>query len=223
MSRVSAPRVWGFPVVSLGFSFRAPLLSFLPLGASCDVGVPCMPSALLLSGYFWWLCLSSVCGALSFFCPVFRLSCSSCLCLSLYFDLFLILPRLPLRLFLPLLCLCVGASWCVSSYGFVVGWASCFLVLYCVCCLLVFLLVFTSCFRFVVLFSSRRGFAGVLSCRRVLSTISFTCFNLYSMMVPSLTAGSEYPSCGGGVGGGGGGSSLFVALLLRRRIPRVAF
>ena len=84
MSRVSAPRVWGFPVVSLGFSFRAPLLSFLPVGASCDVGVPCMPSASLLSGDFWWLCLSSICGALSFFCPVFRLPRSSCLCLSLF-------------------------------------------------------------------------------------------------------------------------------------------
>ena len=38
-------------------------------------------------------------------------------------------PRLPLRLFLPLLCLGVGASWCVSSYGFVISCASCFLVL----------------------------------------------------------------------------------------------
>ena len=162
MSRVSAPRVWGFPLVSLVFSFRAPLLSFLPLGASCDVGVPCMPSALLLSGDFWWLCLYSVCGALSFFCPGFP-AISLVLPLSLLvIDLFLILPRLPLRLFLPLLCLSVGASWCVSSYGFVIGWASCFLVLCCGCCLFIFLLVFTSCFRFVVRFSSWRGFAGVL-------------------------------------------------------------
>ena len=30
VSRVSAPRVWGFLVVSLVFSFRAPLLPFLP-------------------------------------------------------------------------------------------------------------------------------------------------------------------------------------------------
>ena len=75
-------------------------------------------------------------------------------------SLFLILP--PLRLFLPLLCLSVGASWCVSSYSFVVGWASCFIVLCCGCYLFVFLLVFTSCYRFVVLFSSWRGFARVL-------------------------------------------------------------
>ena len=33
--------------------------------------------------HLWWLCLSSVCGALSSI-PVFRLSCSSCLCLSLF-------------------------------------------------------------------------------------------------------------------------------------------
>ena len=151
MSRVSAPCVWGFPVVSLLFSFRAPLLSFLPLGASCDVGVP---SASLLSGAFWWLSLSSVCGALSFFYPGFP-AISLVLPLSLLvFILFLMLPRLPLRLFLPLLCLSVGASWCVSSYGFVVGGASCFLVLCCGCCLFAFLRVFTSCYRFVGLFSS---------------------------------------------------------------------
>ena len=123
---------------------------------------------------------------------------------------------------LPLLCLSVGASWCVCSSGFVNGCAYCFLVLCCGCCLFVFFLVFTSCYYFVVLFSSWRGFAGVLWCRRVLSFRSFLCFNLYSMMVPSLTAGSEYPSWGGG---GGGVASLFVASSpdLRRRIPRVAF
>ena len=52
---------------------------------------------------------------------------------------------------------------------------------------------FTSCYLFVVLFSFWRGFAGVLWCRRVLSFSYFTCFHLYSMMVSSLTAGSEYP------------------------------
>ena len=71
MSRVSAPRVGGCRWSPSCFSFRAPLLSFLPLGASCDVGIPCMPSALLLSDDFRWLCLSSVCGALSFFYPGF--------------------------------------------------------------------------------------------------------------------------------------------------------
>ena len=61
MSRVSAPRVSEFPVVSLMFSFRVPLLSFLSLGSSCDVGVPCVPSASLLSGAFGgFVCLLSV-------------------------------------------------------------------------------------------------------------------------------------------------------------------
>ena len=84
LSRVSAPRVWGFPVVSLMFSFRAPLLSFLPLGASCDVGVLCVPSASLLSGAFGgFVCLLSAVLFLSYI-PVFRLSRSSCLCLSLF-------------------------------------------------------------------------------------------------------------------------------------------
>ena len=144
------------------FSFRAPLPSFLPLGACCVVGVPCVPSASLLSGAFCWHCLSSVCGALSLFYPGFP-AISLVLPLSLpVFVLFLILPRLPLRLFLPLLCLGVGASWCVSSYDFVVGWASCFLVLCCGCCLFAFLRVFTSCYRLVGRFSSWRGFVGVL-------------------------------------------------------------
>ena len=48
----------------------------------------------------------------------------------------------------------------------------------------------------------------VVPARRVFS--SFYLFNLYSMMVPSLTAGSEYPL---GVGGGGGG-----VLALRRLV-----
>ena len=52
VSRVSAPRVWGFLVVSLVFPFRARCFPFFPLGASCAVGVPCMPSASLLSVRF---------------------------------------------------------------------------------------------------------------------------------------------------------------------------
>ena len=104
----------------------------------------------------WWLCLSSVYGGLSFFYPGFP-AISLVLPLSLLvFVPFLLLPRLPL------LCLDVGASWCVSSYSFVVGWASCFLILCCGCCLFAFLRVFTSCYRFVGRFSSWRGFAGVL-------------------------------------------------------------
>ena len=67
-------------------------------------------------------------------------------------------------------------------------------------------MVFTSRYYFVVLFSSWCGFAGVLWCRHILSFRYFLCFNLYSMMVPSLTAGSVYPW------GGGGG----VLLALRR-------
>ena len=66
------------------FSFRAPLLSFLPLGSSCIVGVHCVPSASLLSGDFGsFVCLLSKVVFLSSI-PVFRLSCSSCLCLSLF-------------------------------------------------------------------------------------------------------------------------------------------
>ena len=133
------------------FSFRAPLLSFLPLGASCDVGVPCMPSASLFSGDF--VCLLP---AVLFLLSRFSGFLARPACLPPCFrSLFLILPRLPL------LCLSVGASWCISSYGFVVGWASCFIVLCCGCCLFIFL-VFTSCYRFVVLFSAWCGFARVL-------------------------------------------------------------
>ena len=66
------------------FSFRAPLLSFLPLGSSCVVGVHWVPSASLLSGAFGcFVCLLSTVGFLSSI-PVFRLSGSSCLCLSLF-------------------------------------------------------------------------------------------------------------------------------------------
>ena len=39
---------WGFPWVFHGVFFSAPLLSFLPLGCSCWVGVLCVPCASLL-------------------------------------------------------------------------------------------------------------------------------------------------------------------------------
>ena len=56
----------GFPL----FFFSNPVASLSSfLGSSCDVGVPCLPSSSLLSGVFWWLCLSSVCSAPSFSCP----------------------------------------------------------------------------------------------------------------------------------------------------------
>ena len=97
----------------------------------------------------------SVFNILSFFYTGFRFSSSSVLWSLLGFIPFLGLPRLPL------LCFAVGSSWCVSSYGFVVGWASFFLVLCLGCFLLDFFRVFTSCFRFLVIFSSWRGFAAV--------------------------------------------------------------
>ena len=46
----------------------------------------------------------------------------------------------------------------------------------------------------------------------MLSFSYFTRFNLYSMMVPSLTAGSEYPSRARGVGWGGACSSSLCRL-----------
>ena len=53
-------------MVSLGFSFRAPLLSFLPLGSSCIAGVHCVPCDSLLSIILVALTFS-VLGGLSFF------------------------------------------------------------------------------------------------------------------------------------------------------------
>ena len=147
-------RVSGFPLVFHGFSFRAPLLSFLPLGYSCFVGVHCVTCSSLISILLVALSFSVLSG-LSFFYTGFRLSSSSCLLSLLGFVPFLLLPRFPL------LCLDVGASWCVSSYGFVVGWASYFLVLCCGCFLFDFLRVFSSCLHFLGLISSCRGFAGV--------------------------------------------------------------
>ena len=145
-------------MVSHGFFFRAPLLSFLPLGCSCFVGVLCVPCSSLL-----YILLVTV-----FFClqvvflssiPVSGSLPSPTFCLFGFVP-FLLLPRLHL------LRLAVGSSWCVSSYGFVVGGTSYFLFLCFGCFLLDFLRVFTSCFRFLGLFSSWRGFAAVWYCRR---------------------------------------------------------
>ena len=202
------------------FLFEPRCFPFSPLGASCDVGVPCMPSASLLSGGFQWLCLSSVCGAPSFFCPGFPVI-SLVLPLSLLIvDLFLS-PRSPFRsLSRPFFALPHGR------------------LLYC----LVFL--FGSFFLFCALASGPPGvspvtasstvgrpaslssvvaaasssswfspLAIVLLCCSPLGVVSLgscsageSChlillpvFNLYSMMVPSLTAGSEYPSGGEGL------------------------
>ena len=153
--------VSGFQLLVLGFPVSLPrvflscaIASFLPLGYSCFVGVHCVPCSSLL--YILLVTLSfSVFSVLYFFYTGFRLSSSSYL-LSLFgFVPFLLLPRLPL------MCLDVGSSWYVSSYGFVVGWASYFLVLCFGCFLFDFLRGFTSCFRFLGLFSSWRGFAVV--------------------------------------------------------------
>ena len=66
MSRVSAPHVWGFWVVSSCFVFEPRCLPLFPLRASCDVGVPCMPSSSLLSVGFL-VALSVFCVQCSFF------------------------------------------------------------------------------------------------------------------------------------------------------------
>ena len=134
---------------STGFFFRAPLLSFLPLGYSCFVGVHCVPCSSLL--YILLVTWSfSVFSDLSFFNTDFRLSSSSYLLSLLGFVPFLLLPRLPL------LCLYIGSSWCVSSYD----WASYFLVLCFGCFVFDFLRVFASCLHFLGLLSSWRGFAA---------------------------------------------------------------
>ena len=91
--------------------------------------------------------------------PVFRFFSSSYLCLFGFVPV-LLLPRLPL------LCLVVGSSGCVSSYGFVVGGSSYFIFLCFGCFLLDFFRGFTSCFRFLVLFSSWQGFTAVWLYRR---------------------------------------------------------
>ena len=150
---------------------------------------------------FWCLCLFLSSSVLSFFYTGFRFSSSSYL-LSLGFVPFLLLTRLPL------LCLDVGSSWCVSSYGFLVGGPSSFLFLCFGCFLFAFLRGFPSCFRFLGLFSSCAGVslgsgtAGVSLGSGTAGVARFVVFYLfmhYSIMVPSLTAGSEYPSGGGGV------------------------
>ena len=116
-----------------------PIASFSSLsGPLAMSGCPVCPLPRSFLPSFWWLCLSSVCGAPSFSChgftvfslvlplPLLVVALSFCL-LALLFVLFLglsslflavsflILPRLPLWLFLPLLCLSVGASWYVCS------------------------------------------------------------------------------------------------------------
>ena len=58
---------------SKGFFFRAPLLSFLPLGSSCFVGVHCVPCSSLLSLLLVTLSFS-VFNILSFFYTGFRFS-----------------------------------------------------------------------------------------------------------------------------------------------------
>ena len=104
---------------------------------------------------------------LSLFYTGFWFSSLSYLCLFGFVPV-LFLPRLPI------LCLDVGSSGCVSSYGFVVGGSSYFLFLCFGCFLLNFFWGFTSCFRFLVIFSCQ-GFAAVWLCRLGTSFNDFTC------------------------------------------------
>ena len=195
LSRVSAPRVSSFLLVFQGFPFRAPLLSFLPLGYSYFVGAHCVPCSSPLS-ILWWLCL--FCLQWSFFL-IYRFPV-----------IFLVLPfvspwfrsfssptssssSVPCRRVL-LVCLQLRLR--------------CWLGILLPCPLLWLLpLRLPSGFRLLLTFSGAvlllAGFRWglVVPARRVFS--SFYLFNLSSMMVPSLTAGSEYPSNGGGGGGGG--------------------
>ena len=70
-----------------GFSFCAPLLSFLPLSYSCFVELHCVPCSSLL--YILLVALSfSIFSDVSFFYTDFQLSSSSNLCLSLVSFLF---------------------------------------------------------------------------------------------------------------------------------------
>ena len=91
--------------------FSSPVASLSSfLGSSCDVGVPCLPSSSLLSGVFWWLCLSYVCSAPSFSCPGFTV----------------------LSLVLPLSLLVVDLSFCLLALLFVLflGLSSLFLAVF---------------------------------------------------------------------------------------------
>ena len=128
VSRVSAPRVWGFGWSPSCFLFEPRCFPFFPLGPRAMSGYPVCPLPRPFLSSFWWLCLSSVCSAPSFSCPGFTvislvlpllvIALSLCL-LALLFVLFLglsslflavsflMLPRLPLP------CLSVGASWYV--------------------------------------------------------------------------------------------------------------
>ena len=119
------------------FLFEPYCIPFFPLGASCDVGVPCMPSASLLSVGFL-VALSVFCVQCSFFLLsrfhgyLARPASVSPRCRSLFLS-----PRAPFHSLsrpfcavprgifsytasssssaLPLLCLSVGASWYVCS------------------------------------------------------------------------------------------------------------
>ena len=204
------------------FSFRAPLLPFLPSRGL----LPCR-------GTLYALCLAPFCrifgGFVCLLCavlllspvPVSRLSHSSCLCLSSSSLSLCLLPCAPFRslsrtffaipcgilyclvfLFGSFFLFCAlasgppGMSAVEASSTFARTASSSSIVAAASSSSFWFspLAIF-----FVVLFSWR-GFAGVLWCWHVLSFSYFTCFNLCSMVVPSLTAGSEYPS---GKGGGG--------------------
>ena len=147
-------------MVSLMFSFRAPLLSVLPLGSSCAVGVHCVPSALLLSSAFGgFVCLlSTVVFLLSrfsgylarpaFVSPCFRSLSSTASSSSSALSSSSVPCAGPPGVSPVTASSSAGRP---ASLSYVVAAASSS-----------FLRVFTSCYRFVGRFSSWRGFAGVL-------------------------------------------------------------
>ena len=160
------------------------------------VGVLCVPCSSLL-----YMLLVTIFFCLQLFflysVPVFQFSSSSYLCLFGFVPV-LLLPRLPL------LCLVVGSSGCVSSYDFVVGGSSYFIFLCFGCFLLDFFRGFTYCFRF--LYSSPLGRVSLRSgCVGAVSLFhNFTCLIITPCWSLLLQLGVSTLQ-------GGGGCLLFVA------------
>ena len=195
------------------FLFEPRCFPFFLLGPLAMLGYPVCPLLCsFLATFGGFVCLLSAVLFLSSV-PVFRLSCSSCLCLSLLsisflyclIFLFCTLASGPPGMSPVTASSLVGRPASLSSVVAAASSSS----------------FWFSPLAFVLLCSSPLGVVSLGSCSASASChLVFTCFNLYSMMVPSLTAGSEYPWwwwwwCLA--------LRRFVALLLRRRIPRVAF
>ena len=138
LSRVFCYLSWSFPWLFHGVFFRAPLLSVLPLGCSCLVGVLgalCLPPFCTFRSFVFFVSTGS------FSSTGCRFYSSSYLCLFGFVPV-LRLPSLTLR------CLAVESSGCVSSSDFVLGGSSSFILLCFVFFILHFLRDFTSSFRF---------------------------------------------------------------------------